>query len=58
MLMITPLLSYIAYIYMRTTKENKWKVLFGASFILNFFFVKTYNFEKSTNYILYMLFSL
>lgn len=46
MLMITPLLSYIAYIYMRTTKENKWKVLFGASFILNFF-VKTYNFEKA-----------
>lgn len=46
MLIITPLLSYIAYIYMRTTGEKKWKILFGISFILCIF-VKTYNFEKA-----------
>lgn len=46
MLIITPLLSYIAYIYMRTTNEKKWKILFGISFVLCVF-VKTYNFEKA-----------
>ena len=46
MLIITPLLSYVAYIYMKTTKENKWKILFVLSFILSII-VKTYDFSKS-----------
>ncbi len=46
MLMVTPILSYIAYIYMRTTKEKKWLILFIISFILNVF-VKTYDFSKA-----------
>ena len=46
MLIITPILSYIAYIYMRTTKEKKWIILFAISFILNIF-IKTYDFSKS-----------
>ncbi|MGN1270360.1 MAG: O-antigen polymerase [Clostridia bacterium] len=46
MLTITPILSYIAYIYMRTTKEKKWKLLFIISFILNIF-IKTYDFSKA-----------
>lgn len=46
MLIITPLLSYISYIYMRTTSEKKWKILFGILFILCVF-IKTYDFEKA-----------
>ncbi len=46
MLIITPIISYIAYIYMRTTKERKWKLLFALLFILNIF-VKTYDFSKA-----------
>lgn len=45
MLFLTPLLSYIAYIYMRTTKEKKWIVLFIISFILSVI-AKTYDFSK------------
>lgn len=46
MIVITPILSYIAYIYMRTTKEKKWIILFALSFILNIF-IKTYDFSKA-----------
>ena len=46
MLIITPLLSYIAYVYMRTTKEKKWIILFILSFILSII-IKTYDFSKS-----------
>ena len=45
MVFLTPLLSYIAYIYMRTTKEKKWIILFIISFILSII-VKTYDFSK------------
>lgn len=46
MVFLTPLLSYIAYIYMRTTKQKKWIVLFIISFILSVV-VKTYDFSKA-----------
>ena len=52
MLLITPIVSYIIYIYMRATKDKKWKVLFGISFLLSILAI-TYNFEKSP--ILYYL---
>lgn len=45
MIFLTPVLSYIAYIYMRTTKEKKWIILFIISFILSLI-VKTYDFSK------------
>ena len=46
MLLITPLLSYIAYIYMRTTKQKKWIALFVVSFVFSIL-AKTYDFSKS-----------
>lgn len=46
MLGITPILSHIAYIYMRTTKQKKWIILFAILFIVNIF-VKTYDFSKA-----------
>ena len=46
MVFLTPLLSYIAYIYMRTTKQKKWLVLFIISFVLSIV-VKTYDFSKA-----------
>lgn len=46
MVFLTPLLSYIAYIYMRTTKEKKWIILFIISFLLSVI-VKTYDFSKA-----------
>lgn len=46
MIFLTPFLSYIAYIYMRTTKEKKWIILFIISFILSVI-VKTYDFSKA-----------
>lgn len=46
MLGITPILSHIAYIYMRLTKEKKWTILFIISFIMNIF-IKTYDFSKA-----------
>lgn len=46
MLSITPAISYVAYIYMRKTKEKKWKSLFFCLFILSVLAL-TYNFEKS-----------
>lgn len=57
MLSLTPLLSYIAYFYMRITQKNKWKMLFVFLFILSII-AKTYNFEKSplAFYIFYFYF--
>lgn len=46
MLIITPIISYISYIYMRKTKKSKWVVLFILSFILSIF-AKTYDFSKA-----------
>lgn len=46
MIILTPIFSHIAYIYMRTTKEKRWKVLFAVLFILNIF-IKTYDFSKA-----------
>lgn len=46
MLTMTPILSYITYIYMRLTKHIKWKALFIILFICSIS-VKVYNFEKS-----------
>lgn len=56
MITITPILSRIAYIYMRISKEKKWAILFIILFILNIF-VKTYDFSKAPliYYILYFL---
>lgn len=54
MLLITPIISYIAYIYMRTTKEKKWKLLFAFLFILSILAL-TYNFEKSPS-LYYLIF--
>ena len=44
--LVTPLLSYISYAYMRTTKQKKWTCLFMISFILSVI-VKTYDFSKA-----------
>lgn len=46
MLMMTPMLSYIAYLYMRITKQRKWQFLFGLLFLYSVI-AKTYNYEKS-----------
>jgi len=54
MLSITPIISYIAYIYMSITKEKRWKILFIVLLILNLLAL-TYNFEKSP-IIYYLLF--
>ncbi|MBR3844305.1 MAG: hypothetical protein IKM39_02230 [Clostridia bacterium] len=52
---LTPLVSYIAYIYMRKTKEAKWLILFAVLFVASVI-VKTYNFEKApvVYYIIYL----
>ena len=50
--LLTPLLSYISYIYFRSTKKAKWFVLFSIQAILCVF-IKTYDFSKSP--ILYYL---
>lgn len=52
---MTPLVSYIAYIYMRKTKEPKWMILFALLFVATVV-VKTYNFEKApvVYYVLYL----
>ena len=57
MLLLTPLLSYLSYIYMRTTHEKKWRYIFAISFILCLF-VKTYDFSKApiVYYIAYFFF--
>lgn len=56
MLILTPLLSYLSYIYMKTTKEKRWIIIFITTFILSIF-VKTYNFEKAPiiYYIVYFI---
>jgi len=54
MLTITPLISYITYIYMSITKEKRWKILFIVLLILNLLAL-TYNFEKAP-FIYYLLF--
>lgn len=46
MVLLTPLYSYISYIYYKTSNEKKWKILFIISFVLSIF-TKTYNFEKA-----------
>lgn len=46
MLTITPMLSYIAYLYMRITKQWKWCFLFALLFLYSVI-AKTYNYEKS-----------
>lgn len=46
MLMVTPMLSYIAYLYMRLTKQRKWQLLFALLFLYSVI-AKTYNYEKS-----------
>lgn len=52
---VTPLTSYIAYIYMRKTKESKWLILFALLFVASVI-VKTYNFEKApvVYYVIYL----
>lgn len=57
MLLLTPLISYLSYIYMRTTHEKKWRFIFLLSFILCIF-VKTYDFSKAPviYYIAYLFF--
>ena len=47
-LMLTPLLSYLSYIYMRISKHHKikWMILFILDALLAIF-IKTYNLEKS-----------
>lgn len=46
MLTITPMLSYIAYLYMRITRQRKWQFLFIVLFLYSVI-AKTYNYEKS-----------
>ena len=53
---MTPYLSYIVYIYSRTSKRKKWKILFVILLFLSIL-CKTYNFEKSP-IIIYLLFFL
>lgn len=43
---MTPLLSYLAYIYYKCTKKRNWKILFIVLFIISIF-IKTYNYAKS-----------
>lgn len=50
---LTPMLSYLAYIYLRITHKKRWGVLFAIDFIMAVL-VKTYNFEKAPN--IYYLF--
>lgn len=46
MLTVTPMLSYIAYLYMRITKQWKWRFLFALLFLYSVI-AKTYNYEKA-----------
>lgn len=46
MLSISPLISYLAYVFYRITKKTKWKLLFFFMFVLCIF-IKTYDFSKS-----------
>lgn len=48
MLILTPLVSYVAYIYFRTTKiyKKEWAILFICSFALSIV-IKTYDLEKA-----------
>lgn len=43
---ITPLLSYLAYIYYKCTKKRNWRILFLVLFITSIF-IKTYDYAKS-----------
>ena len=52
MLALTPMISYLAYIYMRVTKQTKWKVLFVILLILSILAL-THDFSKAS--ILYYL---
>lgn len=45
-LMVIPLLSHIAYAYMRVTKEHRWKILFIILFIMSIL-AKTMDFAKA-----------
>ena len=45
-LCMVPNLSYLAYAYMRVTKQVKWRILFFALFVLSII-CKTYDFEKA-----------
>lgn len=47
MLTITPMISYITYIYMKVTKEKRWRILFIILLFMSVLAL-TYNFEKST----------
>lgn len=46
MLFLIPLISYVAYVYMRLTNEIKWKLLFALVFVLSIL-TKTYDFSKA-----------
>ena len=52
MLALTPMVSHLAYIYMRITKQTKWKILFVILLILSIL-VLTHDFSKAP--ILYYL---
>lgn len=51
---MVPILSYIAYIYMRKTRQRSWTYLFICLFLLSIL-LKTYNFEKAP-VIIYVVF--
>ena len=51
---LTPILSYLAYIYYKLTKENRWKWLFIVLLILSIM-AKTYDFSKGP-VILYLIY--
>ena len=46
MILLTPMLSYIAYVYMKVTKQTKWKLMFIILLIMSIL-VKTYDFSKA-----------
>ncbi len=46
MLTMTPMISYVAYLYMKITKQRKWQFLFVLLFLYSVI-AKTYNYEKS-----------
>lgn len=52
MLLLTPMISYLAYIYMRETKQTKWKILFTILLVLSVLAL-THDFSKAS--ILYYL---
>ncbi|HCL4549003.1 oligosaccharide repeat unit polymerase [Clostridium botulinum] len=43
---LTPILSYLSYIYYKCTKANRWRILFFVLFIASIF-LKTYNYAKT-----------